>query len=273
MSYSLWNGDLHTHTNLSLCAPASTVPASYLPYCQQEDIQVLGFSNHLYYKEWNLLGQTGDQMGVNRVLRLAPQLAETQKQTDMKLLFGCEVEVIYGKEPALAPADATPFDYVLIAASHILNIPHEYDTRELQDADKLRERTLERFLFACSLDYPVPVGICHPLYPICSPVEQQVVDGISDSQLAECFSLAAKKNISIEIHACLYRKGTALNEEGLSPSYLRVLSAAKACGCKFHFGADAHAPEAFTGVHNKLRLAARRAGITPEDMWQLPALK
>ena len=128
---------------------------------------------------------------------------------------------------------------------------------------------LKQFCRACMVEYDIPVGICHPLYPICCPWEQEVVDGITDAQLTECFSLAAERNRSIEIHACLYRNGTELDAEGISPSYIRLLTAAKKCGCRFHFGSDAHAPGSFTGTHAKLERAAQRSGITESDLWEV----
>lgn len=272
MSVSLWNGDLHVHTNLSFCAPQTTVPESYLPYLDEEDIQVIGFSNHLYPASWIRGSDPEKRPGLERNLRIIPELEEMRRKTNAVVLLGCEIEVIKDKPPTLLPEEAGQYDYVLLAASHVMNIYHEYEKFNIDSADKLRDMTLDRYFYACSLDYPVPTGICHPLYALCSPWEQEVVDGISDSVLSDCFSLAAKKGISIEIHACLYREGTAHNEEGLSPSYLRVLSAAKACGCKFHFGSDAHAPGAFTGKHRLLRRAAEIVGITKADMWHFPAL-
>jgi len=60
-----------------------------------------------------------------------------------------------------------------------------------------------------------------------------------------------------------------LDEEGLSPSYIRMLSIARECGCKFHFGSDAHKPKDFVGVHSLLERAAERAGIREEDIWHV----
>lgn len=270
-SRSLWYGDLHLHTNYSYCAPRETVPETYLPYVEEEDIRVLGFSNHLYYPDAVSAEERAESKypGVMRVLKIKEELEAMKKKTGCRILLGCEVETVYGREPSLPKEMAGQFDYILLAASHVLNLGGYYRDYDLSTPDKLRELTIERFHYACSCDYPVPTGICHPLYPICSPAEQEIVDGISDSRLADCFTLAAKKNISIEIHACLYRGGTQLDGEGLSPSYLRLLSAAKACGCHFHFGTDAHAASAFTGKHALLRRAAERAGITEDDMWEL----
>ena len=197
------------------------------------------------------------------------EIDELRSRTDVKILMGCESEIFWGQEAGLRPEDAAHFDYVLLAPSHIFNWIRMYDNVDLSTPDKVRDVLLAQFCRACRTEYDIPTGICHPLYPICCPWQQEVVDGITDSQLEECFSLAAEKKRSIEIHACLYRNGTQLDGEGLSPSYIRILTAARKCGCKFHFGSDAHAPESFVGSHRKLERAAQRIGITEEDLWSV----
>ena len=101
------------------------------------------------------------------------------------------------------------------------------------------------------------------------PFEYDVVRSFTDEELEDCFTLAAQKRRSIEIHACLSRNGTPLDDEGISPSYVHFLEIAKKCGCKFHFGADIHVPSHFSGSHEKLEIAARRVGITEDDLWEL----
>ena len=268
MSTPLCTTDLHLHTNLSFCAPKTTVAASYLPLCAGEGIRTVGISNHLYAAEKN--GIDGVSY-LDYALRIKDEITALRPTTDVRLLVGCEVETFPGQGPGLHPADAHHFDYVLLAPSHMFNQIYWYRDIDLSDADKVRTVMLERFRYACMLDYGVPTGICHPLYPICCPWEQEVVDGITDEELSDCFTLAKQTKKSIEIHACLWRQGTALDGEGLSPSYLRILSAAKAAGCKFHFGSDAHAPEAFAGVHAKLERAAERIGVGKEDLWEVIA--
>lgn len=269
MSRKLWNADLHVHTNRSYCAPRATMPGSYIPYCAEEDIDIIGFSNHLYYRRNEKGEDVPDRDSVAWNLGIKDEIADIKDRKGVGILVGCEVETVYGKEPSLPREEAKNYDYVLLAASHVMNIGHLYTGVDYSTKEKLSALTVERFRYACELDYGVPTGICHPLYPICSPWEQEIVDGYSDSLLEDLFSLARKKNKSIEIHACLFRQGTKRDGTGLSPSYIRLLSAAKACGCRFHFGSDAHAPDAFVGTHSLLRLAAERAGITPDDMWDL----
>ena len=268
---NLWYGDLHIHTNLSFCSPQEIVPESYLPLIEGEELSVLGFANHLYSKSW-LNDAKGEYPGVERVLQIRPQLEEMKKKTKARILLGCEVETFIDQEPTLPRCYAGEFDYILLAASHIVNVSKEYTKYDIYHPDSLRDILIERFLYVCHLDYNVPTGICHPLYPICSSFEQEVVDGISDSVLSDCFSTAAKHNLSIEIHACLFRGGTRLNSNGISPSYLRILSAALSCGCHFHFGVDAHTSEAFKGKHAILKNAASSIGITEDNMWNFPGL-
>lgn len=266
---NLWNADLHLHTNLSLCAPKDTTIRSYLDFCGSEKVDTIGISNHIYLPEMLASNGQPESNGLEHALKLLPEIQELRKTSGVNILFGCEAETFLDQGLSLAPEDGRYFDYVLLAPSHINNFPLYYAKYDITSPDSLREIIVERFLYACSLDYGVPTAICHPLYPIVSGCEEEVVNGISDSVLADCFSAAAKSGKSIEIHACLYRKNTTLDDEGLSPTYLRVLSAAKACGCKFHFGTDAHRPSSFIGKHALLHRAAERVGITQADMWKI----
>lgn len=262
--------DLHVHTNKSLCAPRETTPASYIPFCAEEGVRLIGITDHVYPED--MLAQYGypNDKRVERLLELRSSLHEAEEQSGIRYLLGCEIDYFdCVGHPYIRPEESEKFDYVLLAASHILNYPHMYTAYDLHSPHVLRALTIERFVAACKLDYPVPTGICHPLYPICSPHQAEIIDGISDETLRELFSMAAEKNISIEIHSCLYRNDTPHNEFGLSDHYLRILAAARDCGCKFHMGSDAHAANAFVGSHGKLRKAAELLDLTEDDIWDV----
>lgn len=262
---NLCYADLHIHTHNSFCAPDTTFIESYLPYCEGEGIKILGISDHFYSQKD--LG-SADTV-TERTLRLREEVEAAKKQTCIKLMYGCEAEYFYNRPTALTRELAQHYDYVLFAPSHIFNQKWEYDDAELEHPDSVRKILMREFREVCALDYGVPMGIAHPFYPIRAPWQQDVLDGITDDEYAECFSLAAARGLSIEIHASLTRKTTALDADGISPAYVRMLAIAKECGCKFHFGSDAHKPEAFIGGHAKLELAARRIGITEDDLWEI----
>ncbi|MBP3667897.1 MAG: hypothetical protein J6K29_12715 [Clostridia bacterium] len=262
--------DLHVHTNKSLCAPRSTEPGSYVPCCEPEGIRLIGISDHVYPEDMLTRYGYPDDKRVGRLLELRPVLREAEAQSGIRFLLGCEIDYFpCVGHPYISPEESADFDYVLFASSHILNYPNMYTEYDLHNPDVLRRLTIDRFVAACKLDYPVPMGICHPLYPICSPFQAEIIDGISDATLNELFSMAAEKQISMEIHACLFRRDTPLNQHGLSDHYLRILAAARDCGCKFHLGSDAHDPTAFLGSHDRLRKAAELLGLTEAHIWDV----
>lgn len=261
--------DLHVHTNRSLCAPRTTEAASYVPYCKEEGIRVVGISNHVYPTDIVQSGGFPQYDRLSILTSIRPELDALTAETGIRFLMGCEIDYFpcVGR-PYISPEESVAFDYVMIAASHLLNYTYMYTDYDLGNPDVVRRLMIDRFMAACDLSYPVPMAICHPLYPICSPHQAAILDGISDACLNECFSKAAERGISMEIHACLYRHDTPLNNEGLSDRFLRLLTEAKRCGCKFHLGSDAHSHEAFMGgVHDRLRRAAEIIGMTEDDIW------
>lgn len=252
--------DMHTHTNLSFCSRSDVTIKSYLPYCKQEGIKVLGISNHIYFT---------DDSPKKVYTTMRKELERLKDNLPCKVIVGAEVETVYNLEPNLTREQSKNFDYVLLASSHVFNTFSRYSGYDLSTPEKARDMYIKNFKRALSFDFEVPVGICHPLYPICCPWEEEIVNGITDEQYAECFALAKKKDVSIEIHACLYRRGTTLNENGYSDAYYHLLEIAKAEGCKFHFGCDAHTPDAFIGKHEILFNVAERLGLTKKDIWEI----
>lgn len=254
--------DLHLHTNLSLCAPKDATLLSYLKACNEAGIKKIGISNHLY-----------SDLGVDHTLQIRDEIEKLKNCFSIKILTGCEAELFYNRKPQLKKEDADKFDYVLLSPSHIFNLPQMYADFDLSTSDKIRQLLFDNFKYACMQELGVPTAIAHPLYPICAPNQQEILDGMTENQLGECYTLAAQTQKSIEIHACLYRDTVELDSEGLSPSYIRMLSIAKECGCKFHFGSDAHAANySFLGAHTLLERAAERAGITEYNLWHLARL-
>ena len=263
--------DLHVHTNLSVCAPRDSYASNYIPYCKEENVKVLGFVNHVYNRK-RMAEEHPEFKGTpgEYPLLIRDEVEGLKaKNKDIKILLGCEAETVYNGEFLVSHEESKLYDYVFLAPSHICNMLGEYDYLNLDTPDKLRDFMLMRFKDACKIQLAVPTAICHPLYPIGSPFEQEVVDGITELELEECFKLAKENNKAIEVHACLFRKGTKHDDDGISPSYLRMLSVAKECGCKFFLGTDAHSVDGFLGTHAKLLKACDYLGIGEDDLWEV----
>jgi len=251
--------DMHLHTNLSRCAPVDTTIMTYLPYCKQEGLHKIGIANHIYESYDN-------KRGIYHLLEIKNQLKDIDNKDNIQILIGGEAETVLHMEPTISYDEARELDYLQLGASHVLNIMHYYEKYDLSTPKKLRDLTIELFYHACSLEYPIPTIICHPLYPICSPYQEEIIASISDNELVDCFTYANKMGKIIELHADVYRTDTSLNEHGLSDTYLRINRVAKSCGCKFSFGTDSHRITDFLGYHKKLEKAAELIGLTEDDI-------
>ena len=193
--------DLHVLTNKSLCAPRETTPASYIPYCKEEGVRLIGISDHVYPED--MLAQYGypDDKRVGRLLDLRRALREAEAESGIRYLLGCEIDYFpCVGHPYILPEESVGFDYVLFSSSHILNYPTMYSEYDLTSPDVLRELTIERFVATCKLDYPVPMAICHPLYPICSPHQAEIID---DQKIIGSHSVGVL--IIVAFFACMLR--------------------------------------------------------------------
>jgi hypothetical protein len=79
MSASPFFSDLHVHTNRSLCAPRTTEPASYVPYCEAEGIRLIGISDHVYPTDMIHAYGYPEETRLSRLLSLRPAIEEANK--------------------------------------------------------------------------------------------------------------------------------------------------------------------------------------------------
>ena len=143
MSNSAFFSDLHIHTKQSGCAPRTSEAASYLPYCKQEGIRLLGISDHVYSDE--TLRECGyvNENKMSHLLVTHPILEELAKTSDVRFLFGCEAEYFPGQPPLISQEESLSFDYILMAASHVLNQPKMYSAYDIHDPNVLRKLTID----------------------------------------------------------------------------------------------------------------------------------
>lgn len=259
--------DYHIHTNLSLCAdPAATV-ARYLE-AGQARASVMGFSNHCWDAEVEGASQWYRQQDIAHVLSLRQQIPQTD---GIHTFVGCEVEMRADLLVAMLPEHMDLFDYVLIPSSHAhmrgLTVPDRVLTLH-----ELRELLIRRFCAAAETplaDYGV-VALCHPFTAIgYLPQEHEILREISNRTFQNCFSIAAQRGIPIEINGEIFLDSHMPREEhDLPGEYVRMMSVATECGCRFYFGSDSHSPDIFLRHHSDERVAtfARVCGFDYSDL-------
>jgi histidinol phosphatase-like PHP family hydrolase len=197
---------------------------------------------------------------VEHSLQLKDEIVK-YKNNNIKIYFGCEIEYIGNGIASLTDKNAKLYDYVLVPPHHF----HMVDfvrPKEIFQGPELEKLFYDRFVETCDIDFAF--GIAHPFIPIgLMDNAKEILSSLKDEMLEECFCYAAKKNKSIEINtACL----TSLNKFSVMDEYVRIMTIAQKCNCKFHIGSDAHSSNNINTTNQELALIfAERCNIVYPD--------
>lgn len=110
----------------------------------------------------------------------------------------------------------------------------------------------------------VPTSVAHPFVPcgLSGEIYRRVINLLPDDKLTECFRSAGALGVAIEINTGAFKFP---ENDWAGEPLVRVMKLAKAAGCKFTFGTDAHS---LAGL-DKIRRAddiSRVVGITEGDL-------
>ena len=258
--------DLHVHTFLSGCCktPWCSFPDNIIARAAEAGIRILGFADHLW--DSAVTGATAwyapqDFRHVSEVRRLMPP-----QTRGVRVLFGCETEMRGDGTPCISPAVAEQLDFVLLPHSHL-------HIKGVLPADCRSPRQIADFMvqrFLRSLEFEFVTGIPHAFVPGNDQSQaDQVVACLGDAQLQDCFGRAADRGVAIEITPNFFPSLRHAEQRPFhDESYLRVLTAAKAAGCLFYLGSDAHSLDR-VGQTAKLAPFLAMLGIVREDLHPL----
>jgi putative hydrolase len=222
LDLSAYRGDIHSHTDWS---DARATMLEMAEAAQALGYEYLGITDH----SPRITVVHG--LDAQRLLAQSQQMAEVQKNVEVKLLQGIEVDIL--EDGALdLPDSVLEILDIVIASPHV----------------KLRQEPAamtERMLRAAAHPHVDVIG--HPTGRRPGSREGATYD------FEAVFKEAAKHKIALEIDCDPARMD-------LSPEMARL---ARDCGCLFSIDADAHAPAEFAYVPMAMWMA-RRAGITQD---------
>ena len=262
--------DLHLHSRLSSCSGDPTqTPEAILRYAEQNHLSTICLTDHYWdsavpgASKW-YMPQNFDHIAESRPL---PQGENTA------FLFGCETEFDKHFTLAMPKERFSDFDFIIIPTTHLhmtgLTISEEDAERDERRAALWVER-LDRVL---DMDLPFhKIGIAHLA---CSLIKKSggyvaVLKQIPDAAYERVFTKAAARGCGIELNTddCVHAEKP--EDEGQT---LRVFRIAKACGCKFYLGSDAHTGKGLAGAIAPLARMVELLDLDENDKFPLPALR
>lgn len=263
------NHDLHVHTFLSSCSKdKQAVPPAIIERAQTQNLEIIGFADHLWDATVDGASSWYASQDTAHLLQIKEQIPTDPH--GIKILVGCETEYRGNGRIGISRATAEQLDFVLVPFTHFHMGAYMATPEEVATADAIAKTTVRRFQEVLTLG--LATGLAHP-FMLCGYKERSddILGRISDAAFADCFGQAAQQGVSIEIHPGYFPSLRGPICEGYhDETFLRILSIAKQCGCRFHFASDTHTLDGIGSVHQLAPYLAE-LGITNEDI--LPSLR
>lgn len=260
--------DLHIHSYISPCAghdPRQTKEA-ILAYGLTNHFGLLCVTDHIWDKNVPSPAPV-DNIWLKRGLDIekAKEILPLPQSEKCRVLFGIEVDMDFFGNLGIAKEEYDTFDFIIFSPSHLHLKGFTRDPANVDgSAAAYKAFYQKRLLQILNMDLPFhKCGLAH--FTSCLTCDEGPVaalDQFADEEFREIFSLAAQRGIGIELNIWgLMTRYTPEERE----SILRPHRIAKACGCKFYLGGDAHTPEEFMPRKEQLQQLVDILELTEAD--------
>ena len=135
--------NLHTHTTWS---DGIIRPKELIELAIEQDIKILGITDHAYTKKLSKNHQVTDNIGY-----YLDELKGLKKDSKIKLLAGLEIDLhpVSGIDPKMLPFNfINQFDYVVFEYVNT-KLMHDYPIRDISEIIEIRDK------------FKIPVGLAH----------------------------------------------------------------------------------------------------------------
>ena len=266
MKYIIDN-DLHIHTRLSVCSSdEQQTPKNILQVAKSRGLKTICLTDHY----WDDLVECNTKYNWwyrQQNFAHVSQSLPLPKEENIRFLFGCETDLDSSDRVGVPRKRWDDFDFIIVSTTHFHHmIGEEWENPSNQDLANLWIKRLDAVLNA---DLPFKkVGIAHLA---CGLIKMgawedclRILDLIPETEMRRLFTKAAKLGVGIELN----HDDIKCKDEEVSTIY-RMFHIAKACGCKFYLGSDAHSLGAFENVDMVFARAIDILGLQEEDKFVL----
>ena len=227
--------DMHMHSKLSICSTdPNQVPNELLRFAEEQGLSTICLTDHHWDEAVPTSYPKPDYWYSLQNWAKVSSWGKLPQGKNTRFLFGCEIDMDKAGALGLAPEHYDRFDFIIVPVNHLHLTGF---TCEGGEDSPTRARLwctrLER-----TLDAALPfhkVGLAH------LTGATDVFAYISDEELTRLFTKAAERGCGVELNC----NWLDCSDEVFASIHLRVLGIAKACGCRFYLGSDAHSLDRF----------------------------
>ena len=159
------------------------------------------------------------------------------------------------------------FDFIIIPTTHFHMKGYTLFEEEIANAQTRANAWVKRLDAVLNMDLPFhKVGIAHLTCGLIAPTREEYLEVLRllpEGEMARLFKKAAELGVGIELNS-----GDMNFAEEEADIVLRPYRIAKACGCKFYCGSDAHHPAGLDKAKSIFERAVDMLGLQEEDKWK-----
>ena len=260
--------DYHIHSQLSTCSsdPEQTT-ARILRYAVENGYKKICLTDH-YWDE--RIPGASDWYAPQNTAHIEQALPLPQAE-GVQFLFGAETDMDRYCTVGVSDKMLEKLDFIIIPTTHLHMMGFTIDPKD--DAPERRaELYVKRLDRLLSMDLPFEkIGVAHLTCALVFRREVfdklsvlEVLDMIDDTTYRELYSRMAKLGVGFELNFPLNAYEGADRDRILRPYRI-----AKACGCKFYFGSDAHYPSQLEKAPQLFRDTVDALDLQEEDKFLL----
>ena len=256
--------DFHIHSQLSSCSSDPRQNKErILQYAKENGLKKICLTDHFWDSKVPGASFWYEPQNFAHIEQSLPLPQDEQ----VEFYFGCESDMDKFFTVGVDPSTFDQFDFIIIPTSHMHMVTFTLDEED-RNIERLRELFIKRLEALIAADLPFhKVGLAHMTCEL-NRIDQftdhlEIIAGIDDATFTRLFTEIAKKGFGIELNMPIFE----YNEEQLE-CVLRPYRIAKACGCKFYLGGDAHTPEALDRAKAKFERMVDLLELTEEDKFR-----
>lgn len=258
--------DYHIHSHLSLCSnDPEQNNERILQYAKENGLKKICLTDHFWDEKVPGAPDWYKKQGFEHIKQALP-LPQDEK---VRFLFGAETEFPRYCEVATARETFDEFDFVIIPTTH-LHMRGLTITEEDYQSNDARGRLWGSRMEAL-LDKDLPfkkIGIAHPACPLFdNRSRQHYLDSLASiptEDMERVFAKAAAVGVGIELNI-----GDMKFQDSEADIVLRMFRVAKAYGCKFYCGSDAHHPKSLDCAKEIFERAIDWLELTEDDKFYI----
>ena len=254
--------DFHIHSGLSSCSgDAEQNAMRLLQYAKDKGLTKICVTDHYWDSSVDGASSWYTPQDFEHIAEILP----LPKADGIDFIFGAETDMDKHCTIGLPLSRFDDFGFVIIPTTHMHMKRFAISEEDYCISNRVVARWCERLDALLSMPLPFyKVGIAHLACNLMNKTSREeyikTLDAIPSDEMERLFYKAAGLGVGIELN--MSDMSFADSE---AENVLRMFKIAKACGCKFYLGSDAHHPAAFEKTTDIFERAITMLDLTEND--------